>query len=143
MICDGVAQNPPLPAAQGFFCVKDLFYVPSGSAGAAPAVQGARCGLSMKTAWLPTDFVYSEESKSVTAASYINSVHPVKQAKLGAVLKEILACFVPVFERVLGDLKGDHTARVLAGRQSTLDESRRPINPATGEGFRSWDETDS
>lgn len=62
--------------------------------------------------WLPTDFDISRSADgaiSAKALSYINNVHPQEQRALYPVLEELVACFVPMWERVLGDA---HTVRL-------------------------------
>lgn len=60
--------------------------------------------LSQRFQWLPTDFVVSEDGKSVKSVSYINNLHPEKHVDLHTTIEGLVGAFVPLFERVLTDL---------------------------------------
>ncbi|KAF8198394.1 hypothetical protein K438DRAFT_1824332 [Mycena galopus ATCC 62051] len=53
--------------------------------------------------WMPSDFVVDSEGSVKLASPYINNLHPVLHQPLYRVIEEVLAAFVPLFERVLGD----------------------------------------
>ncbi|CAE6435793.1 unnamed protein product [Rhizoctonia solani] len=59
--------------------------------------------VSKRFQWLPTDFKVSEDGKSVKSQSYINNLHPIEHAELHKAIEELIAAFVPLFERVLTD----------------------------------------
>ncbi|QRV92099.1 hypothetical protein RhiJN_20117 [Ceratobasidium sp. AG-Ba] len=59
--------------------------------------------LSKKFQWLPTDFIVSEDSKSVKSVSYINNLHPDEHSNLHSTIERIIGAFIPLFERVLTD----------------------------------------
>ncbi|TFK53668.1 hypothetical protein OE88DRAFT_1696699 [Heliocybe sulcata] len=59
---------------------------------------------SIQHQWLPTDFSVSEAGE-VASLSYINNLHPDEHKPLYQTLSGILEQFVPLWERVLGDLK--------------------------------------
>ncbi|TDL19428.1 hypothetical protein BD410DRAFT_727256, partial [Rickenella mellea] len=71
----------------------------------APAKLNARLLISNRFQWLPTDFVVSETGE-VTALGYINNIHPTHKSLYKSV-ENILSCFIPMFERVLTDLRYD------------------------------------
>ena len=57
--------------------------------------------------WLPTDVqIQQANNGSFTAKflNYINNLHPNKHSKLYGTLEGVLACFIPLWERILGDL---------------------------------------
>jgi len=55
--------------------------------------------------WLPTDAHVDAQTNRVTFGSYINNLHPTRHAALYPVLASILERFLPLFERVLTELK--------------------------------------
>lgn len=59
--------------------------------------------LSQKFAWLPSDFAVREDGSVHLVSPYINNLHPVLHKPMYPVIEAILARFVPLFERVLGD----------------------------------------
>ncbi|CAE6447330.1 unnamed protein product [Rhizoctonia solani] len=59
--------------------------------------------VSKRFQWLPTDFQVSEDGKSVKSVSYINNIHPLKHPQLYKTIEEIVAAYIPLFERVLTD----------------------------------------
>ncbi|KEP48077.1 DUF4246 family protein [Rhizoctonia solani 123E] len=59
--------------------------------------------LSKRFQWLPTDFNVSEDGKSVKSESYINNLHPIEHAELHKATEDLVAAFLPLFERVLTD----------------------------------------
>jgi len=54
--------------------------------------------------WLPSEFRVSKEGK-VTIRSYINNLHPVWHRELYPVIAKIFELFVPLFNKVLTDLR--------------------------------------
>ncbi|RDX46301.1 hypothetical protein OH76DRAFT_1407017 [Lentinus brumalis] len=60
--------------------------------------------ISQKYQWLPTDFAVSD-SGAVEPLGYINNLHPLRDAALYAPITSILARFIPMFERVLSDVR--------------------------------------
>ncbi|KAG8706765.1 hypothetical protein FRC09_002239, partial [Ceratobasidium sp. 395] len=59
--------------------------------------------VSQKFQWLPTDFVVSDDGKSVKSTSYINNLHQDQHAELHAAIEELIGAYIPLFERVLTD----------------------------------------
>jgi hypothetical protein len=99
-----------------------------------------RNGHSSMSSWLPTDFEVSESGKSLSLRGYINNIHPQQQTGLQHAIVTLLAKFLPLFERTLGDLRAYSTKSVIGDEQSRLDESTHPVNPKTGEPIEHWDE---
>jgi len=55
--------------------------------------------------WLPTEFAWNETLKKFQIASYINNLHPIQHSGLYSEIENIFQRFVPLFNRVLGDLR--------------------------------------
>ncbi|CUA75280.1 ABC transporter C family member 4 [Rhizoctonia solani] len=53
--------------------------------------------------WLPTDFEVSKDGLSVKRMSYINNLDPLKHEGLYKAIEELIATYIPLFERVLTD----------------------------------------
>lgn len=53
--------------------------------------------------WLPTDFIVSNDSKSVESDGYINNLHPDEHSELHKTIEELIAAYIPLFERTLTD----------------------------------------
>ena len=70
-----------------------------------PYPNGAESSASKRFQWLPSDFTVSDKGKVSLSSPYINNVHPVHHANLATVVTEILERAVPMFERVLSDLR--------------------------------------
>ena len=75
---------------------------------------GVEYHTSTRYAWLPADFKVANDG-SVRCLSYINNLHPVHHAPLYSTVEEVLARFIPLFERVLTDLRSPRPARVPVG----------------------------
>ncbi|KAF9014470.1 hypothetical protein BDZ89DRAFT_995158 [Hymenopellis radicata] len=57
-------------------------------------------------AWLPSDFIIDADgTANLSEGAYINNLHPDDHADLYPVIEELVALAVPMFERVLSDLK--------------------------------------
>ena len=69
---------------------------------------------SMRYAWLPADFDVSSDG-SVRCLSYINGLHPVHHSALYSTIEALLARFIPMFERVLTELREPRLRRVPIG----------------------------
>ncbi|VDB98723.1 unnamed protein product [Peniophora sp. CBMAI 1063] len=59
--------------------------------------------ISPRFQWLPTDFVISEDGASAHVLGYINNLEPRVHASSYPVLERLVARFVPLWERVLGE----------------------------------------
>ncbi|KNC86792.1 hypothetical protein SARC_01085 [Sphaeroforma arctica JP610] len=55
--------------------------------------------------WLPSDITVGADGQSVSFDSYINNLHPYEHEGLYTCLEAILGRFIPMFERVLTDLR--------------------------------------
>ena len=66
---------------------------------------GDRHTLSQKFQWLPSDFAVSENGSVTLASPYINNIHPPTHAALESVLPKLVERAVPLWERVLSDLR--------------------------------------
>ena len=61
--------------------------------------------LSKKFQWLPSDFAVAEDGAVTLLSPYINNVHPQKHAALESVIPKLLERAVPLWERVLFDMR--------------------------------------
>ncbi|KAG8731665.1 hypothetical protein FRC11_002997 [Ceratobasidium sp. 423] len=59
--------------------------------------------VSKRFQWLPTDFKVSQDGKSVKSESYINNLHPVEHVDLHKAIEDLIAAYIPLFERTLTD----------------------------------------
>lgn len=59
--------------------------------------------VSQRFQWLPTDFQVSQDGKSVKSLGYINNLNPEEHAALRTTVEELVAAYLPLFERVLTD----------------------------------------
>ena len=69
---------------------------------------------SARYAWLPADFHIGHDG-TARCLSYINSLHPVQHAVMYDRLERVVACFVPLFERVLTSLRHPRPPKVPVG----------------------------
>ncbi|MFE1949457.1 DUF4246 domain-containing protein [Streptomyces sp. NPDC059524] len=68
---------------------------------------------SEKFQWLPTDVDVAEDG-SAAFRSYVNNVHPERHRELAAVLPELFARMLPLWENVLTDLRHPRPPRIEA-----------------------------
>ena len=61
--------------------------------------------ISKQFQWLPSDFTVSDTGKVSLSSPYINNIHPARHSELYTVIPEILERALPMFERVLSDLR--------------------------------------
>lgn len=61
--------------------------------------------LSSQFQWLPTYFSIDPATKEVKFEGYINNLHPVQHKKLYFVLEKLMSICLPMFDRVLFDMK--------------------------------------
>lgn len=91
--------------------------------------------------WIPTN-VMVDEAGMVKFANYINNIHPEKQKSMYPILEKVLACFIPLFERVLTDLLHPRPHRLdLTDHVWGMDEVECPINRDTSdheEEYSAW-----
>ncbi|KAJ6578676.1 hypothetical protein DFH09DRAFT_1448754 [Mycena vulgaris] len=68
--------------------------------------------LSRGFCWLPSDVAISPDGSVRLVSPYINNIHPVKHQSLYRTLENVVAGFVPMFERVLGEIdRKTHTLK--------------------------------
>lgn len=60
---------------------------------------------STRFAWLPSDFAVSEDGVARLVSPYINNIHPTLHADLYTVIDCLVTSAIPLFERVLSDLR--------------------------------------
>ena len=61
--------------------------------------------VSKRFQWLPSDFAISDTGKVSLSSPYINNIHPIHHADLYTVILDVLERALPMFERVLSDLR--------------------------------------
>ena len=61
--------------------------------------------VSQKFQWLPSDFAVAEDGAVTLVSPYINNIHPQKHAALESIIPKLLERAVPLWERVLSDLR--------------------------------------
>lgn len=89
---------------------------------------------SRVSAWMPTNFKVTSNSSHVVALGYINNVNPESQGSLHNGLCAILAGFLPLFSKTLGDLHSHvHRSSLLGSQRSSIDTTDLPIDAETGE----------
>jgi hypothetical protein len=64
--------------------------------------------ISKRFQWLPTDFIVSNDGKSVKSNGYINNLHPIEHAELHKTIEQLIAAYIPLFERALTDSLPDN-----------------------------------
>ncbi|KAJ7139968.1 hypothetical protein C8R43DRAFT_1018437 [Mycena crocata] len=60
--------------------------------------------ISDRFCWMPSDFAVLANGSVKLVSPYINNIHPEKHRPLYRVIEEVLSGFVPLFERVLGEI---------------------------------------
>jgi hypothetical protein len=78
-----------------------------------PTNRYSKYEFSERFQWLPTDVDVSDDGE-VAFRSYVNNVHPEKHRELGAVLPDLFACMLPLWENVLTDLRHPRPRRIQA-----------------------------
>ena len=90
--------------------------------------------LSSQFQWLPTDFSIDPATKEVKFEGYINNLHPVQHKKLYSVLEKLMSACLPMFDRVLFDMKHPPMQRAICitaqwYTKGEEDEEDRGANP--------------
>ncbi|KAG9121083.1 hypothetical protein FRC07_003101 [Ceratobasidium sp. 392] len=82
---------------------------------------------SQKFQWLPTDFVVSDDGKSVKSVSYINNLLQDQHADLHAAVEGLIGAFIPLFERVLTDsIPSNKAVPERTKNEYSYDDSYKP-----------------
>ncbi|KAJ6524441.1 hypothetical protein DFH09DRAFT_1250825 [Mycena vulgaris] len=67
--------------------------------------------------WMPSDFAILDDGTVNLISPYINNLHPEKHQPLYRIIEDVVSRFVPMFERVLGEIdKGKGAALKESGR---------------------------
>ena len=90
------------PIVYGRTFIKDL---QTGKCEVSKPPDDASYYVSQKFQWLPSDFVVAEDGTVTLASPYINNVHPQKHASLESVVPKLLERAIPLWERVLSDIR--------------------------------------
>ncbi|MFE0416351.1 DUF4246 domain-containing protein [Streptomyces tendae] len=91
--------------------------------------------------WLPTDVEVGDDG-DVTFRSYVNNVHPEDHRELAAVLPDLFARVLPLFEKVLTDLRNPRPLRIEADPNWYREYDRsRPAGPDAQdkEALQAWE----
>ncbi|WP_084523593.1 DUF4246 domain-containing protein [Nocardia inohanensis] len=84
---------------------------------------------SEKFQWLPTDVEVGADGAAVFC-SYVNNVHPDTHRELEAVLPELFTRVLPLFEKVLTELRNPRPVRIEVDSTSWYDQDPdRPVEP--------------
>ncbi|MFI8215669.1 DUF4246 domain-containing protein [Streptomyces sp. NPDC085932] len=92
-----------------------------------PANSYAKYEFSEKFQWLPTDVDVHDDGE-VAFRSYVNNVHPDAHRDLAAVLPDVFARMLPLWENVLTDLRHPRPLRIVADPWGWYDDSK-PVYP--------------
>ncbi|KAL1678649.1 hypothetical protein EV122DRAFT_278024 [Schizophyllum commune] len=68
--------------------------------------------MSQRSQWLPSDFRIEEDGRASLISPFVNGVPAAHHGSLLPVLEEIVACAVPMWERVLHDLRAEMPVRL-------------------------------
>ncbi|KAL1664561.1 hypothetical protein GGF50DRAFT_114974 [Schizophyllum commune] len=68
--------------------------------------------ISQRSQWLPSDFRVEEDGRASLISPYVNGVPAAHHGSLLPVLEQIVACAVPMWERVLHDLRAEMPVRL-------------------------------
>ncbi|KAJ3086168.1 hypothetical protein HK102_013455 [Quaeritorhiza haematococci] len=103
-----------------------------------PIIQevGSSVFRSKNYAWLPSEFHVNAEG-NVKINSYINNLHPICHRELYHLIAPIFARFIPLFNRVLTDLRNPRPNRVEADPCEWYGEEPPYASPE----WREWYET--
>ncbi|MFF4421044.1 DUF4246 domain-containing protein [Streptomyces sp. NPDC001549] len=111
-----------------------------------PTDRYSKYEFSEKFQWLPTDVDVSDDG-DVAFRSYVNNVHPEAHRELASVLPDLFACFRPLLENVLTDLRHPRPLRIEADPYGWYDSKPEYPNKtsysddgAYAEALRAWGE---
>jgi hypothetical protein len=76
--------------------------------------------LSQRFCWMPSDFSVLANGSVKLVSPYINNLHPTKHQAFYSTIEDIVAGFVPMFERVLGEIDKERVAESTSGRIQNL-----------------------
>ena len=100
--------------------------------------------ISKRFQWLPSDFTISDTGKVSLSSPYINNIHPTRHADLYTVIPEVLERALPMFERVLSDLRRPllpmRVKTTKVGRHASAGLDRAP--PCLWDDYPPWPEND-
>lgn len=100
--------------------------------------------VSEQFSWLPTDFVVTTDGKGVQAQGYINNLCPDTHVALYPVIEQLVARFIPLWERVLAESRAENTLplRTRGGYEWIVPRKPRPGMPTGITDGRSDDNAD-
>eukprot|EP01114_Cavostelium_apophysatum_P009160 TRINITY_DN2223_c0_g1_i1.p1 TRINITY_DN2223_c0_g1~~TRINITY_DN2223_c0_g1_i1.p1 ORF type:complete len:549 (-),score=74.01 TRINITY_DN2223_c0_g1_i1:57-1703(-) len=88
--------------------------------------------------WLPAEFAVDDRGKT-TIESYINNLNPREHGAIYPVIAEIFDWFVPMFEKVLADLREPRPDRIKVDPYNWYGDLTKQINKKNGKEEDSYD----
>ncbi|QRV92052.1 hypothetical protein RhiJN_20070 [Ceratobasidium sp. AG-Ba] len=83
--------------------------------------------ISHRFQWLPTDFKISSDGNSAGSIEYINNLDPGRYPDIHSTIEDLVAAFVPLFERVLTDsIPENHAVPERVPNQYSYNETYAP-----------------
>ncbi|MDT6985344.1 DUF4246 domain-containing protein [Streptomyces lusitanus] len=99
-----------------------------------PTDRYSRYEFSEKFQWLPTD-VDVDDDGLARFRSYVNNVHPEKHRDLAAVLPELFARMLPLWENVLTDLRHPRPLRITVDPYGWYESDEYDVPEPERDGF--------
>ncbi|MFF9345208.1 DUF4246 domain-containing protein [Streptomyces sp. NPDC014773] len=122
------------------FCLVNGVSGAPGQAWRNPTDSYSKHEFSERFQWLPTDVDVREDGE-VSFRSYVNNVHPENHRELAAVLPDLVARFLPLWENVLTDLRHPRPLRIEADPYEWYDsEPAHPDESSFGDDTAAYEE---
>ncbi|MFF6772312.1 DUF4246 domain-containing protein [Streptomyces sp. NPDC012637] len=102
----------------------------------------SRHEFSERFQWLPTDVEVGDDG-AVSFLSYVNNVHPETHGELAAVLPELFARMLPLWENVLTDLRHPRPLRIEADPYGWYDSEPEYPDKASFSDYAAYQEARS
>ncbi|MEU0913322.1 DUF4246 domain-containing protein [Streptomyces althioticus] len=116
-----------------------------------PTNHYSRHEFSEKFQWLPTDVDVDADGRA-SFRSYVNNVHPEEHRDLAAVLPELFARMLPLWENVLTDLRHPRPPRISVDPYSWYESDEYDVpepeeddfenEEAYGKAYEAWEEAE-
>ncbi|MGW6978880.1 DUF4246 domain-containing protein [Streptomyces sp. NPDC054932] len=110
-----------------------------------PTTRYSKYEFSERFQWLPTDVDVSDDG-DVAFRSYVNNVHPETHQELASVLPDLFARMLPLWEKVLTDLRHPRPLRIAADPYGWYDSKPEYPNKSSysdpaahREALRAWE----
>ncbi|KAF7328720.1 hypothetical protein MVEN_02500600 [Mycena venus] len=87
-----------------------------------PILDADEWTISRTFCWMPSDFTVLADGSVKLLSPYINNLHPEKHQPLYRIIEDVLTGFIPMFERVLGEIeRKNKVALKYSGRIGAAD----------------------